>query len=661
MSDDPQQYAVVLVTRQQRSSLPRQFEDAEGITLKATVEPPKLEATVECYEPDGVVLELDEPPLVRTAIQQVASAHPEAATVLTPSEGGERLATVALRIGVTDYVPPESPTTAANRTATVLDSKSSQSPEETGNADPESVDDETGYRQLFETRLPDKAFLIAEDGTYLDTQIRPESVEPYDNLVGRTIHDVFSADRADRFQRCIERAIEEGTVQSIEYELEMASSPRQSEGRVLALDGKIDGQRAVVWLARDVTERVERERRLQSRRDELQVLGEIHAVVRQVIGTLVAAPTQAAIEQNVCDGLVESELYCSAIVSEINGEGGITYRVGAGGDDEELAELVDRGFDYETVLETSESETISEASSSIRALQESAIGREHEIQSAIAIPLCHEEIVYGVLTVYTDREAAFGPTESDSFQILGETIGFAIAAVRSRRLLFADSVVELELRIDGGDSFSFDITTEYECTCSLEWVGKDDEGTAYQYVTIDGLDGETALAEAEAHDSVQSCRLIHDADDHCTIEMQLVESGVRTLMNLGVTIRDVTIEDGVGRCLVEVAQDTDIREILDQFSQVYERSELVARRDVDRPVQTAAERRNRILDRVTDRQLTALRLAYYGGYFNWPRDSTGEEIAEVMGISPPTMHQHLRKALYEILTEFFDENTGTKE
>lgn len=46
---------------------------------------------------------------------------------------------------------------------------------------------------------------------------------------------------------------------------------------------------------------------------------------------------------------------------------------------------------------------------------------------------------------------------------------------------------------------------------------------------------------------------------------------------------------------------------------------------------------------LTDRQWMVLQVAYYGGYFNWPRDSTGEELADPLGsyapnvlASPPT-------------------------
>ncbi|WP_234403482.1 helix-turn-helix domain-containing protein [Halarchaeum acidiphilum] len=54
---------------------------------------------------------------------------------------------------------------------------------------------------------------------------------------------------------------------------------------------------------------------------------------------------------------------------------------------------------------------------------------------------------------------------------------------------------------------------------------------------------------------------------------------------------------------------------------------------------------------LTDKQLQALRTAYVNGYFEWPRETTGEDVASELGVSGPTFHQHLRKALARLLDD----------
>ncbi|WP_090386094.1 bacterio-opsin activator domain-containing protein [Natronobacterium texcoconense] len=572
-------------------------------------------------------------------------------TVVAPWEGSEELAATAVRTAADDYVPIQRDD-AVDRILESIESGTDRAP---SNAE---------YHRIIADELPDEAFVIDEDGVYLEAKMSPDSVSLYtvsaEELVGSRLTDAFPAEVADRLQRCIGRAIETDEVQTIEYSGSTVEGSRRFEGRVVPIDERIDGKRAVVWLARDITERARREQQLRSQRAELETLNRINAVVRQVIETLVEASTRKTIERAVCEQLVDSELYCCSWIVERTGEDDFTYRIGAGEADtylERVREIdVDRERPVERAARTGEVQAtnhVLESNDLPEPLAEAA--HEDEIRAGISVPIVYEDVTYGVLSVLAGREDAFSDSEQAGFELLGETMGFAIMAVRNRQLLFSDSVVELEFQIDGGDSFSFDLSNEYDCTTSLEWAGTGTDGRTYQFVTVEGLDGETALAEAKRHDSIEECRLIYSGNGSCTLEFRLTESGVRTLANHGATIRDVTVTDGVGTCLVEVPRNADVREIAEALSIVYENTELVARREIDRPVRTAAERRDRILDELTQRQLTTLRLAYYGGFFDWPRESTGEDIAEMMEVSPPTMHQHLRKALKTVLGEFFEE------
>jgi predicted DNA binding protein len=52
---------------------------------------------------------------------------------------------------------------------------------------------------------------------------------------------------------------------------------------------------------------------------------------------------------------------------------------------------------------------------------------------------------------------------------------------------------------------------------------------------------------------------------------------------------------------------------------------------------------------LTDRQREVLEVAYNRGFFAWPRGSTGGEVAQTLDISPPTFHQHIRKAVNRIV------------
>jgi predicted DNA binding protein len=110
------------------------------------------------------------------------------------------------------------------------------------------------------------------------------------------------------------------------------------------------------------------------------------------------------------------------------------------------------------------------------------------------------------------------------------------------------------------------------------------------------------------------------------------------------------------RVVVDLTHEVNVREVIDVIRSRYSDSELVAQRSTTRSVQTLKEFRSAIGDRLTEKQRSALEAAYAAGYFSWPRESTGEEIANALGVSPPTFHQHLRLGLEELLSASLDES-----
>ncbi|MEA5410000.1 helix-turn-helix domain-containing protein [Haloarculaceae archaeon H-GB2-1] len=57
---------------------------------------------------------------------------------------------------------------------------------------------------------------------------------------------------------------------------------------------------------------------------------------------------------------------------------------------------------------------------------------------------------------------------------------------------------------------------------------------------------------------------------------------------------------------------------------------------------------------MTERQLEVLETAYYSGYFEEPRDTTGEELADALGVSAPTITGHLRAGQRKLFSLLFD-------
>lgn len=61
---------------------------------------------------------------------------------------------------------------------------------------------------------------------------------------------------------------------------------------------------------------------------------------------------------------------------------------------------------------------------------------------------------------------------------------------------------------------------------------------------------------------------------------------------------------------------------------------------------------------ITDRQREVLREALSRGYYDWPRELTSEQLAEQLGISRATLHEHLRKAERTLLSSVLADQTA---
>jgi predicted DNA binding protein len=115
-----------------------------------------------------------------------------------------------------------------------------------------------------------------------------------------------------------------------------------------------------------------------------------------------------------------------------------------------------------------------------------------------------------------------------------------------------------------------------------------------------------------------------------------------------------TADDGTGQFVVEVPTDEDARALVDHLRRAFPDTRLDAKRERERPIDRADGVPAAAVEDLTDRQREALEAAYFGGYFDWPRESTAEEVAESLDIAAPTLHGHLRKAEASLITALFE-------
>lgn len=418
------------------------------------------------------------------------------------------------------------------------------------------------------------------------------------------------------------------------------------------------GARYRVGIGRDITGRLQRERALKRQRDELATLDGINEVLLATVRELVGTASQGGVERRVCERLVASDRYRFAWVGERELDGDrIVPRVTAGEGDgylDSVTHTVDedeRGTSDEPVGAALRTGEIQVADAVAPDFEHRAVARERDFESVAAVPLRSEGTVYGVLVVYAAREGAFTPRERDGFDVLGRTVGTVIDAARSRELLFADAVVELEFRVDGGVL----VPVAAEADCELELEGYVPSGEAWVvYCAVDGAPPDDVAAAAGADPRVERARTVTAADGG-RVELLAGEASLlHAVEAAGATVRTVVAGPDGADLVIEAPVDADVRDLIGTVQETFPDLALVARRERDREVTTVG-RPGGLLDALTGRQREALEAAYRAGYFAWPRESTAEEVAASLGLAAPTLHGHLRKAQRTILAALLDD------
>jgi CheY-like chemotaxis protein len=390
------------------------------------------------------------------------------------------------------------------------------------------------------------------------------------------------------------------------------------------------------------------ERRLESQRDELATLDRINVVIQDIIRALVPAATREEIASTVCERIAAADLYEFAWIAERDAGGEFAIQTGAGIDTRTVdIATADGGGTAMAADELPETGVVAVFESGAGPW---AIGEE--TGPVAAVPLSYNEVVYGVLVVAATRPDAFSERERAGFAVLGEVAGFAINAAQNTKLLLSDAAIALELRIIDEGAFCTTLTERLDCRYVIEGVVPATDDTVLQYATIEGAGPERVLDLAAESSAVTDCRLV--SADGGVFEVATRESPVNSIVNVGGTVTEYSVEGGIGSMVVEVAPETDVRAMVDAFERAHPGSELLSKHTVERPTGDASARRS-VAERLTDKQRAALRAAYFAGYYEWPRRSTAEEIAASMGVSSPTLHNHLRKAQQKLLVGFLDE------
>ncbi|WP_440772212.1 PAS domain S-box protein [Natronorubrum sp. DTA28] len=403
----------------------------------------------------------------------------------------------------------------------------------------------------------------------------------------------------------------------------------------------------------------ERDAELEAQNRRLRRQIQITEIIRGIDRSLIGTNSREEIERTVPERLVEGDTVAFAWIGDVDAAGTTLEPRTWAGDEPEYLDAV--SFDLEAGVDEPSVRTVRSGTPSV--VENVVEGLKDEpwrssaldagFQSVLSVPLSFEEYSYGVLTVYADEPDAFTDLERTVFAELGEGIANATNATKTQEALHAETLVELTLALEGSDDVLSQIARKTGATVEYEGLGVDSGSETVLFFETAGVapaDVRTVLDELV---SVTDARLVTESDEQCLFEAAVTGDVVASrLVRHGASPRSITADGDRTTITVDVPTTTDVREFVEMVAERYAGVELQSRRHVRRASNT--RQLTSLFDDLTDRQLEVLRTAYLAGFFEWPRESTGEEIAEMLEVTQPTINRHLRIGQQRLLAQLFE-------
>ncbi|WP_174811915.1 helix-turn-helix domain-containing protein [Salinadaptatus halalkaliphilus] len=278
------------------------------------------------------------------------------------------------------------------------------------------------------------------------------------------------------------------------------------------------------------------------------------------------------------------------------------------------------------------------------------IDHAHDV-SGVAVPIEHDGTVVGALTVYAADGGEVDDREVSVLQAYGRTIGYALRTAEWKRSLVSTTPVAVEYEFGDErttlsafatclpDGTSIEILTAIPLEDDLCYIIRVDSGSASAIrAAAEMVEGVTSVA---VEDTKRRCELFVSRP---TPEGVLATHGARVL--------ETVVRRGRVTVTVVCPTDAAIQELTAALQERYPVATVGSIRS--RPHPEREQTLDELLDSMTEKQLQAIELAFYAGYFERPREHNTTEIASKLGVSRATFTQHLRAAERKLLTQMFD-------
>ena len=216
------------------------------------------------------------------------------------------------------------------------------------------------------------------------------------------------------------------------------------------------------------------------------------------------------------------------------------------------------------------------------------------------------------------------------------------------------AVTRVEFALSDGSYPFVSVSAAESCSVILEKCLPQTDDTYAEFFSIEGARPDRLVERAE-DDIGGEARVLERTSDGGIVEIDVQDNcPIVSLADVGAVPQTVRSVDGQGTIVADVPGQIETCSVIDSFLTAHPAAELAAKKQRESIVplfgfQNYASH----TESLTDRQQEVLATAHESGYYNWPREATAADLADLLDISEPTLHKHLRAAEQKLVATMF--------
>ena len=405
----------------------------------------------------------------------------------------------------------------------------------------------------------------------------------------------------------------------------------------------------------------EQDRTLQEQNEELTALNRINETIREIDQALVQAETREEIDHTVCELLTADDRFRFAWIGTVDPAADtVEPRAWAGN---EQGYLYSHPFaaattDTEPAGRTAATGAVTMIPNVAAILRDEQWSKEaisRDFLSILSIPLVYNDLMHGVLSVYAPTQNAFDDMAEPVLAELGETIASALSAIERKNALLTTSMTRVEFTIDDPAFILSRLAQAAACTLTYQGGVQQSTEGSYVFVTVEDASVNDVIEAASQLITIDDVQQISTDREGGVLRLRLTQPFLALeLADHGAVFRKATADPTTTTLVVDIPSSIDVRTITQLVHETFSTVELRSKQTLDQSIEHDIY--SKFLGKLTERQLEVIQTAYYSGFFESPRESTGEEVAETLDISPPAFYKHARTVQRKLFDTLFESN-----